>query len=97
MEIEIKNFFVVATILSFLLVSTTSMARTDVSLNIGLGIPLPFFVAQVPVIAVPPPPVVVVPAPVVVSPPVFIQPAPVIIGHPGWYIGKHRGWYKHYR
>ncbi len=92
-----KKFFVIATILSLLLVPTTSMARTDVFLNIGLGIPLPFFVAPVPVIVALPPQVVVVPAPVVVSPPVFVRPAPIFFGPPGYYVGKHRGWYKHYR
>ena len=92
-----KKLFLVVTLLLFLLVPKTSMARTDFFVNIGLGIPLPIFVAPTPVIVAPPPAVVVAPAPVIVTPPVFVQPAPVFFGPPGWYIGKHRGWYKHYR
>ena len=92
-----KKLFLVLTLLLFLLVPTTSMARTDFFVNIGLGIPLPIFVAPTPVIVAPPPTVILAPAPVVVSPPVFVQPAPVFFVPPGWYVGKHRGWYKHYR
>lgn len=92
-----KKLFLVVTLLLFLLVPATSMARTDFFLNIGLGIPLPVYVAPAPVVVASPPSVVVAPAPVIVSPPVYVQPAPVFFGPPGWYIGKHRGWYKHYR
>ena len=93
-----KKLFLVVTLLLFLLIPTTSMARTDFFLNIGLGIPLPVFVAPAPAI-VASQPVIVVPPPVIVSPPVFYQyqPSPVYYGPPGWYKGKHRGWYKHYR
>ena len=92
-----KKLFLVVTLLLFLLVPTTTMARTDFFVNIGLRIPLPIFVAPTQVIVAPSPAVFVAPAPVIVTPPVFVQPAPVFFGPPGWYIGKHRGWYKHYR
>jgi len=91
-----KKFFLLAILFLILLIPTTSMARTDVFLNIGLGIPLPFVIVPAPVV-VAPPPIVVAPAPVFVPRPVYVQPAPVIYGPPGWYIGRHRGWYKHYR
>jgi hypothetical protein len=78
-----KKLFVSTILLLFLLVPRVSIARTDVFLNFGIGIPVPFFVA---------------PAPVVVYPPsVVVQPAPVIVGPPGWYVGNHRGWYKHHK
>ena len=89
-----KKLFLVAILLTVFLVPTISMARTDIFLNFGIGIPAPVFIAPF-VVA---PPVVVAPVPVVISPPaVVVQPAPVIIGPPGWYVGKHRGWYKHHR
>lgn len=93
-----NKLFLVAILLLVLLVPATSMARTDVFLNFGIGIPAPVFVAPAPVVVALPPPVFVAPAPVVVYPPtVVVQPAPVIVGPPGWYVGKHRGWYKHHK
>ena len=91
-----KKFYLVAILFLILVIPKTSMARTDFFLNIGLGIPLPYFIAPTPVF-VAPPPIVVAPAPVFVPRPVFVRPAPIIYGPPGWYIGRHRGWYKHYR
>ncbi|MGH7901388.1 MAG: hypothetical protein ACRENZ_06585 [Thermodesulfobacteriota bacterium] len=91
-----KKFFLLAIPFLFLLIPTTSMARTDVFVNIGLGIPLPFFIAPAPAV-IAPQPIFVAPAPVFVPRPVFVRPAPIIYAPPGWYIGKHRGWYKHYR
>jgi hypothetical protein len=86
-----KKLFLVAILLLVFLVPPTSMARTDVFLNFGIGIPAPVFVAPAPVVVVAPPPVIVAP------PAVVIRSAPVIIDPPGWYIGKHRGWYKHHK
>lgn len=93
-----KKLFVATILLSILLLPSVSIARTDVFLNFGIGIPAPVFVAPAPVVVAPPPPVFVAPTPVIVSPPsVVVQHAPVIVGPPGWYIGKHRGWYKHHK
>lgn len=91
-----KKLFVSAIVLLVLLVPRVSMARTDVFLNFGIGIPAPVFVAPAPVVVAPPPPVFVAPA-IVYPPTVVVQPAPVIIGSPGWYVGKHHGWYKHHK
>lgn len=91
-----KKLFLLSILFLILLIPATSKARTDVFLNIGLGIPLPFLIAPAPVV-VAPPPIVVAPTQFVVLRPVYVQPAPVFYGPPGWYIGKHRGWYKHYR
>jgi hypothetical protein len=94
---KMKKFLVVTGILLFLLIPSTSMAKTDVFFNLGIGLPLPVFVAPAPVIFAPPPPVVVYPAPIYAPPPVFYQSAPVFYGPPGWYKGNHygqRGWYR---
>jgi len=91
-----KKFYLVAILFLILVIPTTSMARTDVFVNIGLGIPLAFFIAPAPVV-IAPQPIFVAPAPVFVPRPVFVRPAPIIYAPPGWYICRHRGWYKHYR
>ena len=91
-----KRFFLLATLSLILLIPTTSMASTDFFVNIGLGLPLPFVIAPAPVV-VAPQPIILAPPPVYVPHPVYVQPAPVFYGPPGWYIGKHKGWYKHYR
>lgn len=88
-----KKYIIIAAALLVLLIPSASMAKTDVFLNFGLGLPLPVYVAPAPVV-VAPPPVVVAPAPVIVSPPVYYQPSPVYYG--GWYVGKHRGGHRHY-
>ncbi len=83
-----KRLFLASILFLVLLVPASSMARTDVSLNFGIGIPAPVFIAPSPVVVAPPPPVVVAPAPVIVAPPpVVVQPAPVIVGHHVWH--KH--------
>lgn len=84
-----KRLFVASILFLVLLAPASSMARTDVSLNFGIGIPAPVFIAPSPVVVAPPPPVVVAPAPVIVAPPppVVVQPAPVIVGHHVWH--KH--------
>jgi hypothetical protein len=85
-----KRIILLATLLVVLLIPATSMARTDVFFNLGIGIPAPVVVA--------PPSVLVAPAPVVVYPPaVVVQPAPIIVDPPGWYVGRHKGWYKHHK
>lgn len=85
-----KKVYLVAILFLILLIPTTSMARTDFFLNIGLGIPLPYFIAPTPVVFAPPP-IFVAPAPVFVPHPVFFRPAPVIYGPPGWYIANIEG------
>jgi hypothetical protein len=93
-----KKLFVSAILLLVVLVPGASMARTDVFLNFGIGIPAPVFVAPAPIVVAPPPPVFIAPAPVAVySPTVVVEPAPVIIGPPGWYVGSNKGWYKHHK
>ena len=69
-----KKLFLASILFLVLLIPASSMARTDVSLNFGIGIPAPVFIAPSPVVVAPPPPV-------------FVQPAPVIVGHPVWH--KH--------
>ena len=93
---EMKKYFIIAAIFLVLLIPSASIAKTDVFLNFGVGLPFPFFVAPAPVV-VAPPPVVVAPAPVIVSSPVYYQPGPVYYGYPGWYTGKYRGGHKYYR
>ena len=69
-----KRFLLVSILLVLLSIPTRSMARTNVFLSFGTGIPAPVFVAR---------PVAVVPSPVIV------QPAPVIIT-PYGYVIKHK-------
>lgn len=88
-----KKLFLASILFLALLVPASSMARTDVSLNFGIGIPTPVFIAPSPVVVAPPPPVFVAPAPVIVAPPsVIIQPAPIIVGPNGWH--KHHRHHK---
>lgn len=84
-----KKLFLASILFLVFLVPASSMARTDVSLNFGIGIPTPVFIAPSPVVVAPPPPVFVAPAPVIVATPpsVIVQAAPVIIVHPVWH--KH--------
>ena len=65
-----KKILLLATLLMILLIPATSMARTDVFFNFGLGFPAPLFVAPAPVFA---------PAPVVFAPGfVFSRPVRVV-------------------
>jgi hypothetical protein len=84
-----KKLILASILFLALLVPASSMARTDVSVNFGVGIPAPVFIAPSPVIVAPPPPVLVAPAPaIVVAPPaVVVQPAPVFVVHSVWH--KH--------
>jgi hypothetical protein len=86
---KMKKLFLASILFLVLLVPASSMARTDVFLNFGVGVPAPVFIAPAPVVVAPPPPVFVAPAPIIVAPPPFVvvQPAPVIVGPPGWH--KH--------
>ncbi|MGB7291962.1 MAG: hypothetical protein WBD99_07310 [Thermodesulfobacteriota bacterium] len=78
-----KKLLISLIILGVVLIPATTMARTDVFFNFGIGIPAPVYVA--------PAPVFVAPQPVVVAPSlIYVPPAPVIIppGHlppPGEY------------
>ncbi len=79
-----KKLFLVAILLLVFLVPATSMARTNVFLSFGVGIPAPIFVAPVVVapsfVTFPTSTVIVEPAPVIVhSAPVFVYPPPVVI------------------
>lgn len=78
-----KRFLLVSILLVLLSIPTRSMARTNVFLSFGIGIPAPVFIAPAPVF-VAPPPVIVAP-----SYPVIVQPAPVIIT-PYGYVIKHK-------
>ncbi|MCI0454457.1 MAG: hypothetical protein L0Y68_05630 [Candidatus Dadabacteria bacterium] len=67
-----KKLLISLIILALVLIPIASMARTNVFLSFGVGIPAPVYVA--------PAPVFVAPQPVIVAPnPVYVQPAPVII------------------
>ena len=80
-----KKLLISLIILTVLMIPATSMARSDVFVNFGIGIPAPVYVA--------PAPVFIVPQPVVVQPrPIFVQPPPVIVNPYGHVIK-----YKHYR
>ena len=77
-----KKVILLATLLVVLL--------TDVFFNLGVGIPALTLVV--------PPSVFIAPTPVVIYPPtVVVQPAPVIVDPPGWYVGRHKGWYKYHK
>jgi len=76
-----KRFLLVSILLVLLSIPTRSMARTNVFLSFGTGIPALVFIAPAPVFVAPP--VAVVPSPVIV------QPAPVIIT-PYGYVIKHK-------
>ncbi|HZX13006.1 MAG TPA: virulence factor [Thermodesulfobacteriota bacterium] len=77
-----KKFSLVVILIVVFIIPTTSMARTNVFLSFGIGIPAPVFIAPNPVFVTPP---------VVVAPyyPVIVQPAPVIIT-PYGYVIKHK-------
>lgn len=85
-----KRLFLLTVLLVVFLVPVTSMARTSVFFNIGVGVPVaPVFVA--------PSPVFVAPAPVFVVPrPVIIQPAPVIVAPYGYVIKHHHRHHRHF-
>jgi hypothetical protein len=76
-----KKFLLIVFLLAPFLIPTSSIARTNVFLNFGLGIPAPVYLA--------PSPVYVAPPPYFVPQPVIVQPAPVIIT-PYWPYYKHR-------
>lgn len=79
-----KRLLVLAFLLTLVLIPATSIARTNVFLSFGVGIPAPVYVA--------PAPVFVAPQPVVVAPnPVYVQPAPVIIS-PYGHVIKYKYW-----
>jgi PXPV repeat-containing protein len=79
-----KKLLLASILFLVLLVPASSMARTDVSVNLGLGIPAPVIIAPNIVFIAPPPPIFVAPAPVIVAPApaIVVQPDPVIVGHP---------------
>jgi hypothetical protein len=76
-----KKFLLIGFFLTLFLIPASSMARTNVFLSFGLGIPAPLFVAPAPVYIAPPP--------YIVQQPVIVQPAPVIISPYGPFF-KHR-------
>lgn len=76
-----KRFLLVSILLVLLSIPTRSMARTNVFLSFGIGIPAPVFIAPAPVFVATP--VALVPSPVIV------QPAPVIFTPYGYMI-KHK-------
>jgi hypothetical protein len=76
-----KKFLLIGSFLTLFLIPASSMARTNVFLSFGLGIPAPLFVA--------PAPVYIAPSPYIVQQPVIVQPAPVIITPYGPFF-KHR-------
>ncbi|MGB7291545.1 MAG: hypothetical protein WBD99_05190 [Thermodesulfobacteriota bacterium] len=76
-----KKFLLIVFLLALFLIPTSSIARTNVFLNFGLGIPAPVYLA--------PSPVYIAPPPYFVPQPVIVQPAPVIISPYGPHF-KHR-------
>jgi hypothetical protein len=77
-----KRLLLIFVLLAVLAIPATSMAKTDVFVNFGLGVPGPVYVA---------PPVVVYPRPYIV------HPAPVIISPYGHYIRYHKPYRHHHR
>lgn len=85
-----KKLLLISVLVVVLSVPATSMARTNVFFNFGIGVPAPVFIAPSPFVVAPAPVFVVPVHPFIVRPVRVIEPAPVIIVPRGYVIHDQR-------